>query len=308
MISYEEFKRELKKNINDFYKEDVEFLEEKKVYKPNREYEGLCIKFKNIQLAPVIDLQDWYDTYRMGAAIPSILKKFNNALIEHANDLNVNVNKINKSYILEHVTLAAINMNKGQGLLNNVYYQRMADIAFIPKIYFDDTHSSTITKKICKEFNISEDELMKTAIHNMENQSYMFKPMRDYFKDIDYEYEEVEANKLTDAYILSTNNLVNGAGLIVSDKIADRISREVDGDFYIIPSSRNELLILPETLVNKDMFDMIKETIEFVNEVEVDSSDYLSDNFYHYDITTHQLEIVNKDLFYNEDKDGYDYE
>lgn len=64
MISYEKFKRELKENINSFYKDDVEFLEEKKVYKPNREYEGLCIKFKNIQLAPVIDLQDWYDTYR----------------------------------------------------------------------------------------------------------------------------------------------------------------------------------------------------------------------------------------------------
>lgn len=308
MISYEEFKKELKENINSFYKDDVEFLEEKKVYKPNREYEGLCIKFKDISLAPVIDLQDWYDTYRMGIDITSILKKFNNALIEHSNDLNIDVSKVNKAYILEHVTLAAINMNKGQGLLNNVYYQRMEDIAFIPKIYFDDTHSSTITKKICEGFNISEYELIKAAIHNMENQSYMFKTMGDYFKDINYEDSEIKNDKLTNVYILTTNNLVNGAGLIVSDKIADRISREVGGDFYIIPSSIHELLILPEDFVNKDMFDMIKETIEFVNEVEVNSSDFLSDNFYHYDITAHKLEIVDKDLFYNEDKDGYDYE
>ena len=58
-------------------------------------------------------------------------------------------------------------------------------------------------------------------------------------------------------------------------------TEKLDGNFYVLPSSVHEILLLPDRFAPEHQF--LKELVQDVNANEVDPKDRLSDNVYHYD-------------------------
>ena len=65
-------------------------------------------------------------------------------------------------------------------------------------------------------------------------------------------------------------------------------ARKVGRNFYIIPSSIHEVILIPDTLDIHYMKAMVKE----VNGTEVSPDEVLSDNVYRYDIDTDHIEMM----------------
>ena len=67
-------------------------------------------------------------------------------------------------------------------------------------------------------------------------------------------------------------------------------AKKVGRNFYIIPSSIHEVILIPDTL---DMdIRYMKAMVKEVNGTEVSPDEVLSDNVYRYDIDTDRIEMM----------------
>lgn len=81
-------------------------------------------------------------------------------------------------------------------------------------------------------------------------------------------------------YIASNNRSLNGAGAILYDGVLRDFASYVDDDFYIIPLSIHETMIMPAKLVCDA--DDIRNTIGIVNNTSLRDEEVLSNSLYFY--------------------------
>ena len=85
-------------------------------------------------------------------------------------------------------------------------------------------------------------------------------------------------------YVLSTQDKTFGASLIAREDILQKAATALGGNFFILPSSVHETLLVPESsaIDVQDLITMVRE----VNRSEVSPQDFLSDKVQHFDKDT----------------------
>ena len=84
----------------------------------------------------------------------------------------------------------------------------------------------------------------------------------------------------------------------------DQAAERAGGDFYILPSSIHEILIVPDNgkMGLSDLENMVKE----VNATQVAPADKLTDNVYHYDSQAKIFELGEKFVARQAEREGQD--
>lgn len=90
-------------------------------------------------------------------------------------------------------------------------------------------------------------------------------------------------------YVLTNQRRLNGAACILYEQVLEEFSRQAGGDFFILPSSIHETILLPcrETIEIEVLNAMVRE----INDTEVSPLDWLSDHVYRYGAETRQITI-----------------
>lgn len=114
--------------------------------------------------------------------------------------------------------------------------------------------------------NVSEEELFETARNNMLQNCC--------FAVVHGEY----------ILIAATNNaMAKGGGMMYSTEVLDQLCLMFGvSKIFVIPSSIHEILAVPYGN-DPDMLNFINETIQEINDTELDPMDFLSDHVYIYD-------------------------
>ena len=94
-----------------------------------------------------------------------------------------------------------------------------------------------------------------------------------------------------DFLVASNRDYVSGAAVILYPGVTREVAETMGGDYYIIPSSRHEVIMISETSVENGALDL-KSMVKCVNETCVMPEDVLSDNLYHYDRTCDNIKKV----------------
>ena len=81
-------------------------------------------------------------------------------------------------------------------------------------------------------------------------------------------------------FVLTNDTKVNGAAAILNDDIRQEIAEKV-GDFYMLPSSIHETLIIPKDAGME--FKELEQMVQEVNQKQVAPGERLSDHVYEYD-------------------------
>ena len=100
-------------------------------------------------------------------------------------------------------------------------------------------------------------------------------------KIIDQMLDKLLEGNQCDMYILSNNNGINGAAVILYKGLLSKISARLDSDFMILPSSVHEVILVPVNNINVDDME-IKKIVEEINITQVPKEEVLSDNVYYY--------------------------
>lgn len=138
----------------------------------------------------------------------------------------------------------------------------------------EGTQTFKITKDYLNKLNVSPKEIFEHAKENIES-SYSVKSLLSSIglKEQDG-VDDYGAN-----VVMSTKLNYFGAGIIASEKILKYIYSRL-GEFYVLPSSIHEIIVIPSKVLNKeDALNMVKS----VNAECVSDKDKLIDNCYIYD-------------------------
>ena len=156
-----------------------------------------------------------------------------------------------------------------------------AGLAIVAEINISDGYKCVITNQIAEQFNLNMSEVFETARENMESKypAKMISMQSALFGD-------GNDNLLTDRgeidmmnTLMSENSEGFGAVAIIYKGVAERI-RDILGDYYILPSSLHELIILRDCGDYKATD--LKDMVTYANQTVVDACDILSNSVFYY--------------------------
>ena len=198
-----------------------------------------------------------------------------------------------------------INTSANAELLKKISNKSVLDLSVIYYVCLGQTEeeiiSINVTKDMLKKWNVTENDLHKAALDNMQQ---LF-PIEFLSMENIFGVQLCES----EIYALSNKNLNKGAVVILYDDCLKQVSDKLEDDLYLIPSSVNEWVVLRKQFVNQivrqntdeDMFGLwnkeaktvIASMIAETNANEVPIDEVLSDHPYFYERKTGLLYDTN---------------
>lgn len=157
--------------------------------------------------------------------------------------------------------------------------------------------SVPVTNMLMETWKITKDELHKLALANLpkltpstfvsmnELMAEMMLPEIMSNMGVDRETAEEMIHDMVPPenmmYVLSNKQRLDGAAAILDSEIMHRVQEKIGNDFYILPSSIHEVLVIPADAYMdfRELEAMVKE----VNAAQVAPQERLSDHVYRYD-------------------------
>jgi hypothetical protein len=288
------FIEKIKEKVSEILGEDYE-VSLKKVLKNNSvEFDCLIITHKFDSVSPSIYLNSFYLEYLNGVSIEGLV---NNVIATYKNCMEQfdrsKCTLIDTEHAEEHIVLRLVNYARNIRLLEDCPHIRCKDLALTYHYMLSDSDndglvSVRIDYSNMAFFKLTEEKLKEKALENTEK---FFPPvfekleylMKEYFTKMTgkaFEFGDDRFNDMFPMYVLTSKNRMNGAVCMLYKGMLERIKKTLGKGFYIIPSSINEILILPESygMNQEDLVQMVR----IVNTETVPETEVLSDTVYHY--------------------------
>jgi hypothetical protein len=275
-----------------------------KVTKNNSlELDSLVMLKQGNHYAPNIYLAPYYDAYLEGTSI----KELSERLCDIYRQYQVPMLNENFQYSFEgmisNIIYRIVNYESNKKLLEKVPFIKYLDLAitFHCLVRDDEEGIGTIriTNEHLREWKTSLQELHKYAtvntkslfppiirsmedvIHRMLTENDMSNEKYNLTEELFDSYsDEGGTTNLNRMFVLTNQKGINGASCLLYDKVLHDFANKVNSDFYILPSSIHELILVPynESMDEASLTKMVKE----VNQTQVAPEEVLSNRVYYY--------------------------
>lgn len=311
-ISYEEFLDAVEGGVREFMG-CAYLVERNKVLKNNSiECDSLMIHEAGELVAPTIYLNDFYRNHLRGDDIPTIIRQIANIYFDNRHALHAeDFEDMSLETVRERLILKLVNYENNRLLLEEVPHFRYKDLAvtFHQMIIADNGSVGTIrvTNRDMERWEMTPEEMFRIACDNTSTKlPYELQTMTDFLIGLlevklrtvndsgeqNTEQTEAELEDLIrniaimeehsdegQMYILTTSFKINGAACALYRGLLGEIREKLGEDFYILPSSVQELILVPDSIACEEQ---LRAMVPMVNRNEVDPLDVLSDEIYHY--------------------------
>ena len=273
---------------------------------------GISIRSREVNIAPTIYMDDYYNDYKNGRPVMDIIAEIENIYNTYKLEHNFNVNSITDcNHVQGKICYKLVNKDKNKELLSDAPYIQFHDLAIV--FYVVVSEDSDRTGTITVRNNLMEmwgnpdiNDLYRIAKNNTQKRykGSVFNMIEIMGDIISHNVDNIEPNIVDDffemnftyednmipMFVATNSKKVNGAGVILYEGLLKTFAEKISGDFYILPSSIHEVIFVP---ANGDMdvrylIQMVKE----VNATEVSPSEVLSDNVYKYHADTDFVEMM----------------
>lgn len=287
MMSFkEEFVSQCRSTLYETGPEDME-IEERKVNKAQRGMlNGLLFRKDGMDCAPTFYIEDFYKSYRDGASIADL----SHAVIEtalHSMDMAGILARDSFEMLGDTDLLRVRMLNKGSNkeYLKGIPCRELGcGFVFIAEIGLGE-YGAVITDALLKEYEMTADELFDTAIKNTVEQFPAV--LHDLGESVIGDPENC-VNLLNvpsgmapavagPGFVLTNSRFFWGAGALFYPGVIDRIHELLDGDFYVLPSSVHELILIAAD--DKDP-QQLADLVRSANRSVVKEAEILADDLY----------------------------
>lgn len=254
---------------------------------------GITIFDKKVNLAPTIYLEEYYEQFLSGNSIEniveSILEVYHEVKFEHEWQVHTikDFETIQSKFVFK-----LIHAQKNEALLRTLPHIPYRDLAIIFYILFDVDETGTatipITHELLELWQTTQEKVYQIAKKNIANLlPATFKPMRVVIEELtgaSYVFDDEDGEIM---FVL-TNSIRNfGAACILYSGILDQIGGLFGENFYLLPSSIHEVILIPES--KSPPLDVLNEMVVEINETQLSVEEVLSDHAYYYDCAKQQL-------------------
>lgn len=302
--SFEEFKVAVVDNIIDWLPErfsNAQVSLHEVTKNNNLKLTGLTIRTGGSNVVPTIYLEGFYEKYESGVEFNDILKKIAEARLEHEVKESFDIGQITDfEQCKDKIRPRLIGAEWNKELLKECPHILIEDLAVIFSIELgtngDRSMSATIRNEMIDTWKMTSDELYKVAVQNLSDfEEGMFCSMNEIIARMmlpelleEYDGNREAAEQMLQfllpeevkMYVLSNRAQIYGASMVLDEKTMKKVIEKVGSDFYILPSSIHECLIVPADK-NFDTADLTKMVCD-VNASEVSPEERLSNKVYKY--------------------------
>lgn len=301
-MNYEDFVNYVHAKVQKFLGEEVR-VQLHQITKNNAvQLDGLSIVAVSKSISPTIYLNDYYEEYQRGMSIPEIIEDIMEAYEKNKIELPASAEfYTDYSRVKDKLACKVINYEKNRDLLTRVPHVKYLDLAVVFYYLLKNETIGTGTILIYNShldmWNISKDELYEDARKNTPSMmpfefSSMDEVMEEIIEcDLEEEFEDVLTDKrkppVIPMFVLTNKEKMMGAACILYDSILNLIGERLQDDYYILPSSIHECIIIPKAAksTKKELTQMVKE----INATQVKPEEVLSDEVYLYTRNIHRL-------------------
>lgn len=263
---------------------------------------GLSIRREDSDIAPRLYLEYAYDLYKDNKSLDEIVQIVAKEYEKHAGiDIGFDVKSIFEfDKVKDKITTQILNGKQNKALAVARPCKKLDDLLVFYRITVEQMDNGTscipITNEMMKSWVVTTQDIHNLAVENTERlfpselvdiESTLFGVEENLFEVTD---EKPEGRLL----VLKNGLNVYGASAIANPEVLQKISDIVQDDYYILPSSVNEVLILSKEsakemgMTPKDLGNMVRG----VNKTEVEKDEVLSDHVYVYDRERKAIETV----------------
>ena len=282
-MEYRDFVEKVKEQIQDFLPERFAdaTVEVNQIVKNNDcVLDGLMVRTEESNIAPTIYLNPYFEQMQDGAELDDVLAQIASVYQSHYIDHDIDVSAVTDfDKIKDKIVCKLINEEANQQFLQDKPYSKLEDLAVVYQILMDKTGEGTatitITDNLMDGYGITLEELHAQALQNMDTlQPHSFKGMN-----------ETVAEMIAVDIAREQNVGMDEAKEMAMQMMPD-IPEKV-GDFYMLPSSIHETLIIPKDAGME--FKELEQMVQEVNQTQVAPGERLSDHVYEYDAKEHEL-------------------
>lgn len=287
MLRFEDFVAFVTESIRDWMPESYKDAEVRtdKLCKPGLEYTGLTVVPKEGEgnATPCVNMETIYDLYKKGEDLGDLMRQMADLLTQR---MDV---KFDESFIREHLFIRLVSSK--DKILSDTAHMEKKGLFAVAYAKFDQKgdFSGCACIRQGSMLGLSDDELLELAIKKSpETLPATLQPLskmgmaimtgimpepQSFEKAIEEELDPEEFG-----YVLGNADQSYGASAVLYPGILEKLEEKM-GNYFILPSSVHEVLIVPDK--GQDL-EPIEEMVHEVNSNELAPEEFLSDDVYYY--------------------------
>lgn len=304
-MAYEDFAAEFMAELAKQMEKDQAILTSREIAKTNRTRDGIIITCPGKKESPVIYLDDAWQMRLDGYSVAETAQWAVQSLRNIPDDIPA-ISEINAANARHNLYCAVVNAEANQDLLDHCVYEKLEDLAVIARYRMGANASMAVTDDMCScLLHMTSSEVMEIAKANTERQEYQCINLSEMISGLmrqaglPDEYEEERSLSQPQAYVVTNTSMVDGAAAVTSEKAMQLAHDTLGEDFYILPSSRHEIIVIAESDVQNPEF--LEGMVRDINRAEVAATDRLSDHIYRYDSTRRRVNLVDTHVLSTDD-------
>ena len=261
--------------------------------------ETLFIRAEDRECAPSFYLEELYCSYCMGQPAEALAEHIAETVRREYSEGNREMSHIlKKEWFEERLFLRLVHFEKNREALEQAVYVNVQDLAAV--FYVLTERDADGVKSFCLPRYAWEQAELGTAEEYydtiLKNTERLFPPKIMRIEEgllwcMEQEGEEasewlkqeleavVRENRKPFFYVLTNAAKINGAAVILYEGLLKTLAERFENDFWIIPSSVHETLLLLSAEENKEA---LNKMVQEVNETQLEPEDVLSDHVYYY--------------------------
>lgn len=262
--------------------------------------ESLLIRKAQTLVMPAIYLNDFFEEYQNGkeweAILSDILQSYEKNRLSCEERISFRYEDLK-----EHIFYRLVNYERNRESLEVMPYYRVGGCAIIFQcmIFSGEKRMGTIrlTQQHLEIWGVSQEEVFARACANTARLlPPSLRPMDEVMEEILWEglgrsVKEDDPAEATEAaiqriltrrnaplpmYVLSNRRGSFGASALLEVRLLDSFAKAIADDFYILPSSVHEVLLLPLRFAPEA--EKIEAMVREINETQIPETEYLSDD------------------------------
>ncbi len=305
-MDYESFKEQFIADVKDALTDQGQDMKisVSRINKLNESYEAITVTPEGSNVGVNMSLEKFYGAVEEGISYESVVDKAAETILrgfEQKPDIDVN-ELTDYSRMKERLAMEVVSAVANQDMLETVPHRNMEDMAVVYRFILnteDTTASILVTNQILENMGIAPEQLHADAMENAPRiRPAEIKGMSEVMAEM-MGIEQAEMMgiypmdpKDEQIFVATVPDKVHGAGVLAYQDFMDQAAERAGGDFFILPSSLHEILIVPDNgkMSLKELEMMVRE----VNATQVAPADKLTDSVYHYDTDAKIFELGEK--------------
>lgn len=290
-LSYRDFQETLMQSVSqDLNRNGTYHCELTQSQKNNVVLSGLSIRQDGSKSAPIIYLNDYYQSYLNGKPLHQISRE----MVEFYQSQEIpefdHADFADYGKMREKLRVRLVSKENNQAYYKQGPYRLHpigAEILYIEVERNESGSMSTrVTNAIAENWGIPKTELFKTALENTQNHDQVkFLSMNEAMNEIVSgdagEDFDVREDFDTPMHVLSNESNQYGATVALYPDVLRQISKQLGSDYYILPSSIHELIIMRKKdcdMSEKELRSMVRD----INQQIVTPEEILGSEVYEY--------------------------